>query len=155
MARLLLSVIALAPALLLHAAHSAACLPDSRQVFFSSGSAELDQTARSILEEGVSSQQSLQRTSRILVTGHTDRVGDATLNLRLGQRRAEAVRDYLMALGLPASRIVIRSYGEAKPLVATADEVPERSNRFVQYQEIPAVEAGGAVGKATGDPTVC
>lgn len=53
----------------------------------------------------------------VLVTGHTDRIGDAGYNQRLSQERANAVREYLVNTGgIPAARITARGMGESEPV---------------------------------------
>lgn len=53
----------------------------------------------------------------VLVTGHTDRIGDADYNQRLSQERANAVREYLVNTGgIPAARITARGMGESEPV---------------------------------------
>src|SRR6266516_1067100 len=52
---------------------------------------------------------------RATVEGHTDSVGSEAYNQRLSERRANAVRDYLVAHGIDASRITTRGYGKTKP----------------------------------------
>ncbi len=51
----------------------------------------------------------------IVVEGHADERGSPSYNLALGQRRAEAARDYLVSRGIAASRIEVVSYGEELP----------------------------------------
>ncbi|MCB0738330.1 MAG: OmpA family protein [Bacteroidetes bacterium] len=60
---------------------------------------------------------------KIEVAGHTDDVGDDDANLTLSQKRANAVKDYLVKKGVAANRIVAKGYGEKEP-VAT-NETPE------------------------------
>jgi outer membrane protein OmpA-like peptidoglycan-associated protein len=65
---------------------------------------------------------------RFRVYGHTDLVGNAAYNRRLGLRRAQAVVGYLTAQGIDRSRLeAVASFGETRPLVQTPD--PERRNR--------------------------
>lgn len=60
------------------------------------------------------------RSGNVQIIGHTDLVGSPSANLALSQRRANAVRDRLIAAGVPASRIVmVQGDGEANPVVAT------------------------------------
>lgn len=77
---------------------------------------------------------------RILVEGHCDERGTREYNLALGDRRAQAARDYLISLGVPAARIETISYGEEQPLVQGANEAAWSQNRRGMFV---AVAAGG------------
>ncbi len=81
------------------------------QVQFGVGQAVLDASARAVLNEVA---RSLRQTphDRVLVTGHTDPTGPAALNLALAERRAKAVRDYLIGQGIGAQRVLL-NYGAA------------------------------------------
>jgi OOP family OmpA-OmpF porin len=58
----------------------------------------------------------------VLVTGHADRIGSDAYNLQLSQRRADAVKDYLVEQGVDPARIQTASKGESEPVV-TCDEL--------------------------------
>lgn len=66
---------------------------------------------------------------KIEIAGHTDNVGDDTYNRRLSQRRAEAVRDYLIKKGIKAERLVARGYGETKPVANNDTPEGRQKNR--------------------------
>jgi len=68
-------------------------------------------------------------TLKVLVAGNADERGTETYNLALGQRRANAVRDYLVALGISESRIQTISYGKDCPIAADHDEASYQQNR--------------------------
>jgi outer membrane protein OmpA-like peptidoglycan-associated protein len=68
----------------------------------------------------------------LTVIGHTDTTGDAASNVQLGLRRANAIRDLLVAGGLDSSRVDVASHGEANLLVATPDNTEEPRNRRVE-----------------------
>lgn len=70
----------------------------------------------------------------VVVTGHTDRVGAVEANDRLSLARAEAVREILVAAGVPAAAITVAGRGEREPAVPTADEVAEARNRRVEIK---------------------
>lgn len=71
----------------------------------------------------------------IQVVGHCDERGTQDYNLALGERRALAVREYLMRLGVPGSRIVTMSYGEEYPAVSGSGEDAWAQNRRCTFQE--------------------
>lgn len=78
------------------------------------------------------------KSSELLVEGHCDERGTNEYNLALGDRRAKATRDYIVALGVPSDRIEIISYGEEKPLcMEKAEECWEKNRRshFVVLKE--------------------
>ena len=70
----------------------------------------------------------------VVITGHTDRTGTLEANDRLSLTRAEAVRDILVAAGVPAASITVAGRGEREPVVPTADEVAEARNRRVEIK---------------------
>jgi peptidoglycan-associated lipoprotein len=67
--------------------------------------------------------------TRILVEGHCDERGTAEYNLALGERRAKAVKDYLVAAGIAADRVSTISYGKERPFVLGHDESAWKWNR--------------------------
>jgi peptidoglycan-associated lipoprotein len=72
-------------------------------------------------------------TVRIRVEGHADERGSTEYNLALGNRRAEAVRAYITAAGIPASRIEIVSFGEERPVERTRNEAAWSRNRRAEF----------------------
>jgi peptidoglycan-associated lipoprotein len=74
-------------------------------------------------------------TMRITIEGHCDERGSTEYNLALGQRRANAVMQYLVSLGIPESRLSATSWGKEKPFCIEATEACYTKNRrghFVQ-----------------------
>jgi peptidoglycan-associated lipoprotein len=69
----------------------------------------------------------------VLIEGHADERGTPEYNLALGQRRAQAAKDYLVALGLDAGRIDTISYGEERPLDPGHNELAWALNRRAQF----------------------
>jgi OOP family OmpA-OmpF porin len=65
------------------------------------------------------------------LTGHADRIGPAQYNLRLSQRRAESVKNYLVGQGVSADRIFTEGVGETQPLIEDANREERRKNRRV------------------------
>ena len=68
----------------------------------------------------------------IAVVGHSDRYGDEAYNHRLALRRAQAIRDAIVARGIDAAAIDVASHGETDPLVPTPDDTREPRNRRVE-----------------------
>ncbi len=74
---------------------------------------------------------------RFRIEGHTDTVGDAAVNQALSERRAAAVRNYLVRVyGVPESRMVAVGFGSSQQLVQTPPQVNEPQNRRVQVVNI-------------------
>jgi peptidoglycan-associated lipoprotein len=69
---------------------------------------------------------------RIRIEGNADERGTREYNLALGARRANAVRDFLVARGVSAARIETLSYGKERPMAAGSDEAAWAQNRNAQ-----------------------
>jgi outer membrane protein OmpA-like peptidoglycan-associated protein len=79
-------------------------------VFFEADKADLTPAARAALEK-LPDRLKRNPQARVTIEGHTDAVGTADYNIRLGERRAAAVRDFLIFGGISAMRIDTMSYG--------------------------------------------
>jgi len=66
---------------------------------------------------------------KLVVEGHCDERGTREYNLALGERRANAVRNYLTSLGIPAARVQTISFGKEKPVVVGSNEQSWAQNR--------------------------
>lgn len=66
---------------------------------------------------------------RLMVEGHCDERGTREYNLALGDRRAYAVKEFLVSLGVDAARLQTKSYGKERPVCAEADESCWQQNR--------------------------
>ena len=66
--------------------------------------------------EIISRLANVQRLELVLVTGHTDRIGSQRYNQRLSERRADAVRDYLVSRGVPRDKIETLGMGKTQPV---------------------------------------
>ena len=71
--------------------------------------------------------------ARILVGGHTDSKGSDTYNLKLSQRRADAVKKYLIGIGVSASIISSKGYGESQPVSSNDTEEGRSQNRRITF----------------------
>ena len=84
--------------------------------------------ATRVLDEAVTALRE-DPTLRIQIEGHTCNIGTAEYNLALGDRRATAVREYLVSRGVTADRLSTVSYGEERPKYDNAREETRRLNR--------------------------
>jgi peptidoglycan-associated lipoprotein len=73
---------------------------------------------------------------RIRIAGHCDERGSDEYNLALGNRRAQAAKQYLVSHGIDASRIETQSWGEERPLVDGHDESAWSQNRRDEFEVI-------------------
>ncbi|MEO5338338.1 MAG: OmpA family protein [Magnetospirillum sp. WYHS-4] len=105
--------------------------PSSYLLYFETGSPEPTAASRAELEKALRD-AAARRLPEVDAIGHTDRVGDAAGNFRLGFERAATVREFLIRGGIPSAAIETRSHGEGDPLVKTPDETPEPRNRRVE-----------------------
>lgn len=65
----------------------------------------------------------------VTIEGHADERGTREYNLALGERRANAAKNYLVGLGIPASRISVISYGKERPVALGSNEAAWAQNR--------------------------
>ena len=103
-----------------------------QRVHFDFDVAQLDEPSRDLLAQNA---EILIRHSAVSVRieGHADHFGSDEYNLALGQTRAEAVRNYLTALGVPDARLTLISYGELRPLVGDGDRSTQGPNRRAEF----------------------
>ena len=101
------------------------------RIFFSFDSAEVSTEAQQILQRQA---EWLRRYPNVSVTieGHCDERGTREYNLALGERRAQAARNVLVALGIPGSRVSTISYGKERPAVPGSSEDAYAQNRRAQ-----------------------
>ena len=111
--------------------------PASFIVFFDWAKPDINRDAAEILDR-VAAQYRAQPGARLVVGGHSDRSGPSGANLRSSKRRAEAVREYLEAHGVPSSAMILEAHGEQQPFVPTEDGVREVQNRRVEIRFVPA-----------------
>jgi peptidoglycan-associated lipoprotein len=99
-----------------------------KDVFFDFDKAVVREDQKSALNDNVGWLKA-NPGAKVLLEGHCDERGTAEYNLALGERRAKAVKDYLVGAGIPADRISTISYGEERPFVLGHDESAWKWNR--------------------------
>jgi outer membrane protein OmpA-like peptidoglycan-associated protein len=95
----------------------------AKSTLLSSAQVKLDQVANALLSV---------RERNLIVEGHTDSQGSESYNQGLSQRRADAVRDYLVQRGYPADRIQSRGKGKGSPIADNASPEGRANNRRVE-----------------------
>ncbi len=98
------------------------------RVFFGYDSSDLDSDALELLQDQVAW---LKQNSDVTVTieGHCDERGTREYNLALGEKRAQAVKNYLIGLGINPDRISTISYGKERPAVVGSNDGAWAQNR--------------------------
>jgi len=84
--------------------------------------------ALAVLDEAITALKA-SPTLKLQVDGHTCNIGTAEYNMALANRRAQAVRDYLVSRGIGADRLSVVSYGEERPKHDNEREETRRLNR--------------------------
>ena len=121
--------------------------PQNFMVFFDWDSTKLSDASLNVLEQARDAFKNKQ-DARITATGHTDTSGSEAYNMALSLRRANAVKDAMVKLGVPAAAITTVGVGEKNLLVKTGDGVREPQNRRVE------IAVAGVVA-ATNDLAYC
>lgn len=98
-------------------------------VYFDFDQYVIRQNAISTLQANAQLLNGKYQDSSVLIEGHCDERGTTNYNLVLGERRAQAARNYLVDLGVSASRIQIVSYGKERPLCNESEESCWQQNR--------------------------
>ncbi len=98
------------------------------RIFFAFDRSDLNANSRATLEKLASWLTTYQNVT-ITIEGHCDERGTREYNLALGERRADAARDYLVALGVDGGRLSTISYGKERPAVLGSNEDAWAQNR--------------------------
>jgi outer membrane protein OmpA-like peptidoglycan-associated protein/opacity protein-like surface antigen len=109
----------------------AAVTPGPFLVFFDWDKSLITADAAAILDRAAE-QFAATGQANVALAGHADTSGAADYNMRLSQRRADAVKAYLAGKGVPEAAMVTEAFGETRLLVETADGVREPQNRRVE-----------------------
>jgi peptidoglycan-associated lipoprotein len=101
-------------------------------VFFDFDKYSLSSEAKSTLEANAREMKRVGEAN-ITIEGHCDERGTKAYNLALGEKRAGAAKDYLVSLGVTASRITTISYGKERPFDSGHDESAWAKNRRAHF----------------------
>ena len=110
-----------------------------RAVDFEFNLSQLTVPAQQTLDEVASALQT-QPELHVEIQGHTDSIGSVNYNLNLSQRRAEAVKAYLISKGVSASNLTAKGYGKSKPIASNDTAEGRAQNRRVEFEvtNVPA-----------------
>ena len=100
----------------------------SDRVFFDTDKSDIDAPSQATLRSQAAYLRQYPNV-RVTIEGHCDERGTREYNLALGERRANAARQYLIAQGIPASRVKTISYGKENPDPSGADDQAWALNR--------------------------
>jgi len=98
------------------------------RVFFATNKSVLTTAARDILRKQAAFMRKKNKLS-FTIEGHADERGTREYNLALGERRANAVKDYLMTYGISGSRLNVISYGKERPVDSGSSPLAWSKNR--------------------------
>ena len=107
-------------------------------VNFASDSAEVPESMAPFLKSAAADLKQLKAGHVLEIAGYTDNTGDATLNITLSQRRAEAVREALIKYGADPDMLVAKGYGEADPVASNDTAEGRLKNRRIEYHVVKA-----------------
>ncbi len=120
-----------APASINPSAGAAVASTQTFVVYFDTGRATLTPQGRRVADDAVAAFQNSKAT-HVAIAGFTDTTGSARANEALSRRRAETVRDYLIAHGVPLSDMAVGWHGETDLRVETGNGVAQPQNRRVE-----------------------
>jgi len=106
---------------------------ESEKVYFDYDKSELRNEARAVLRKKATWLEEHPQYS-VRIEGNCDDRGTNEYNLALGERRANAAKDFLVALGISADRLMIISYGEEKPVAIGSTEEAWAQNRRDEFR---------------------
>src|SRR6476661_546317 len=102
------------------------------KIRFESGRATIDPDSAGLLDRLIETALRCP-TVNIEIAGHTDADGEDGFNQTLSERRAQAVADYLVKAGLPASRFTAMGYGSTQPIAANDTDEGKAQNRRIDF----------------------
>ncbi|BCR07030.1 peptidoglycan-associated lipoprotein [Desulfuromonas versatilis] len=110
-------------------------VPGLDRIFFEFDQFTLSEQARATLAQNAAYMKANERV-QVRIEGHCDERGSDEYNIALGERRALAALNYLVSLGVPASRLSIISYGEELPLEPGHGESAWSKNRRAEFKAL-------------------
>jgi OOP family OmpA-OmpF porin len=106
-----------------------------QQIAFAGGKAKILPASNKVLNEVALAMNDFPRM-RVFIEGHTDAVGKPATNLRLSERRADAVLDYLVARGITPDRLESAGLGQTKPIASNKTKTGRAKNRRTEIRVV-------------------
>lgn len=111
------------------------------KVYFELNSAQIKQDSFGLLDEVAATLINHPELELLEVQGHTDQQGSATYNQGLSEKRAAAVRTYLITQGVGGERLTAKGYGESQPLINETNQEAYAANRRVEFHIVRRSDA--------------
>ncbi|ARP85953.1 outer membrane protein OmpA [Bordetella genomosp. 9] len=109
--------------------------------FFDFDKSTLKPEGRQLLDQVAQQAQTIDLET-IIAVGHTDSIGTEAYNQKLSERRAAAVKTYLVSKGVPADRIYTQGKGESQPIADNKTAAGRAKNRRVEIEIVGTRKAG-------------
>ena len=101
---------------------------------FETGSATIAAASTDLLDAVADILKNTPAIAKLTIEGHTDSTGDAEMNKSLSQKRADAVKDYIVAKGIDAARLASVGFGAEKPIASNDTDEGRAKNRRVEFK---------------------
>ena len=117
----------------------------SEAIFFDTDKDTIRQDSTRVVDSVAEIIKAHPELVKIRIEGHTDNVGGAKFNLGLSQRRAAAVRRYLIERGVEAERLLAEGYGDQNPIADNTTDEGRQRNRRVAFTILDRTDGGETV----------
>lgn len=104
-----------------------------QMVFFSTGKAVIKRKSYKLLKEVADAIKNAPSIKKVIIEGHTDSSGSRRINLKLSQKRADAVREFLIDEGVDGSKLKAVGYGPDRPISSNRTRAGRAKNRRVEF----------------------
>jgi outer membrane protein OmpA-like peptidoglycan-associated protein len=104
-------------------------------ITFATGKADITQESEATLEKALKTLNTYNEIT-VEISGYTDNVGNAKSNQKLSEKRANAVKDWLVSKGVDASRLTAVGYGQENPIAPNDTKENKQKNRRIEFKRI-------------------
>jgi OOP family OmpA-OmpF porin len=107
----------------------------SADAYFDFNKSVLKPAGKAKIDDEVIAPMKQHPNLRAEVDGYTDSIGSDAYNMKLSERRANAVRDYMVSRGVDPSRIMTKGFGKSNPVASNSTKEGRAQNRRVEVTE--------------------